>query len=238
MFVNEVAWAHLTPEKAADAVTHLAGLPSAERDDDEQAKRFDLLALRLQLSLLEPDPGAERVRRLVQQIASGLLDQTAIPVIKAQQQLLDEVAGDQWWEDVTVPMLELMRRRLRGLVKLLDKVKQVMVYTDMVDELGELKEIELHRVAVGVDADRFRAKAREYMRAHLDHVALQKVRRNRQLTSDDLSALEQMLVDAGVGGSSGPGAGQRAGQGLRAIRTLIGGTRGRRRSGGVLTVPR
>ena len=199
VFVDEAAWAHLTPEKAADAVTHLAGLPSAERDDDEQAKRFDLLALRLQLSLLEPDPGAERVRRLVQQIASGLLEQTAIPVIKAQQELLDEVAGDQWWEDVTVPMLELMRRRLRGLVKLLDKKTQVMVYTDMVDELGELKEIELHRVAVGVDDDRFRAKAREYLRAHLDHVALQKVRRNRQLTPDDLSALEQMLVDAGVG---------------------------------------
>jgi len=71
VFVDEAAWAHLTPEKAADAVTHLAGLPSAERDDDEQAKRFDLLSLRLQLSLLEPDPGAERVRRLVQQIASG-----------------------------------------------------------------------------------------------------------------------------------------------------------------------
>jgi type I restriction enzyme R subunit len=198
-FTEEAAWAHLTPEKATEAVTHLAGLPSAERDDDEQAKRFDLLALRLQLSLLEPDPGAERVRKQVQQIASGLLDQSAIPVIKAQQHLLDEVAGDQWWVDVTLPMLELMRRRLRALVKLLAKTKQVIVYTDIVDEVGQLKEIDLYRVAVGVDADRFRAKARQYLQAHLDHVALQKVRRNRQLTPGDLSALEQMLVDAGVG---------------------------------------
>jgi type I restriction enzyme, R subunit len=200
-YADEAAWAHLTPEKAAEAVTHLAGLPSAERDDDELAKRFDLLALRLQLSLLEPDPGAERVRRQVQQIASGLLDQSAIPVIKAQQHLLDEVAGDQWWVDVTMPMLELMRRRLRALVKLLEKTKQVSVYIDIVDEVGELKEIDLHRVAVGVDEDRFRAKARQYLQAHLDHVALQKVRRNRQLTAGDLSALERMLVDAGVGDS-------------------------------------
>ena len=198
-YADEAAWAHLTPEKATEAVTHLAGLPSAERDDDEQAKRFDLLALRLQLSLLEPDPGAEKVRRQVQQIASGLLDQSAIPVIKAQQHLLDKVAGDQWWVDVTLPMLELMRRRLRALVKLLAKTKQVIVYTDIPDEVGELKAIDLHRVAVGVDADRFRAKARQYLQAHLDHVALQKVRRNRQLTPGDLSALEQMLVDAGVG---------------------------------------
>lgn len=55
-----------------------------------------------------------------------------------------------------------MRRRRRGLVKLLDKVKQVIVYTDMLDELGELKEIELHRVAVGADTDRFRTKAPEH----------------------------------------------------------------------------
>ena len=46
-FAVETAWAHLTPEKAKEAVTHLTGLPSAERDDDEQAKRFNQLALRL-----------------------------------------------------------------------------------------------------------------------------------------------------------------------------------------------
>lgn len=43
----------------------------------------------------ECDPGAERVRRQVQQIASVLLDQSAISVVKAQQHLLEEVAGDQ-----------------------------------------------------------------------------------------------------------------------------------------------
>jgi hypothetical protein len=32
----------------------------------------------------------------------------------------------------------------------------------MLDELGELRELELHRVAIGVDPERFRAKAREY----------------------------------------------------------------------------
>jgi type I restriction enzyme R subunit len=100
-YTDEAAWAHLSAKKAAEAVTHLAGLPSAERDDHEQAKRFDLLALRSQLSLLEPDAGTEKVRRQVQQIASGLLDRSAIPVIKAQQHLLDEVAGEQWWVDVT-----------------------------------------------------------------------------------------------------------------------------------------
>jgi type I restriction enzyme R subunit len=94
-------------------------------------------------------------------------------------------------------MLELMRRRLRGLVKLLERSKQVTVYTDFADELGVPTEIELHRATVAVDVDRFRAKARDYLRAHLDHVALQKVRRNRQLTPEDLIELERMLTEAG-----------------------------------------
>jgi type I restriction enzyme R subunit len=199
VYADAAAWAHLTPQKAAEAAEHLAGLPSAERDDDEHAKRFDLLALRLQLAVYEPELGAERARRMVQQIAAGLLGQTSIPVINAQAALLAEVAGDEWWIDVTVPMLELMRRRLRGLVKLLERAKQAKVYTDFADQLGDVVQIDLTRVAVAVDLDRFRAKAREYLRAHLDHVALQKVRRNRQLTPDDLSELERMLLEAGVG---------------------------------------
>ena len=42
------------------------------------------------------------------------------PAVRAQQQLLDELASDEWWQDVTLPMLESMRRRIRGLVKLID----------------------------------------------------------------------------------------------------------------------
>ena len=49
----------------------------------------------------------------------------------------------------------------------------------------------------GVDRERFRDKATAYLRQHEDHVALQRLRRNKQLTPEDLAALEQMLVDSG-----------------------------------------
>ena len=44
---------------------------------------------------------------------------------------------------------------------------------------------------------RFRAKATAYLRKHEDHVALQKLRRNKQLTAADLESLERMLLAAG-----------------------------------------
>jgi len=93
-------------------------------------------------------------------------------VIAAQQELLDDVAGDQWWDDVTLPMLELVRRRVRGLVKLIEKARQVVVYTDLEDELGEATEVAFRGVTVAADFERFRAKAQAYLRAHEDHLAL------------------------------------------------------------------
>jgi type I restriction enzyme R subunit len=136
-YANWDSWPVLTTEAAGDVAEHLAGLPSTYKDDDEDAKRFDLLILRRQLAQLEGDAvAAERLREQIQLIAAGLLNQTAIPSVKTQQALLDEVAGDDWWVDVTLPMLELARLRLRGLLRFLERAKKVVVYTDFQDELG------------------------------------------------------------------------------------------------------
>ncbi|MGV0698961.1 DEAD/DEAH box helicase family protein [Mycolicibacter sinensis] len=194
------AWTSLTPEVAGDVAEHLAGLPSAHRDDDEDAKRFDMLILRRQLAQLEGDAvAAERLREQIQNIATGLLSQMAIPSVKAQEMLLEEVAGDEWWVDVTLPMLESVRRNLRGLLRFLEKVKRNQVYTDFADELSEATLVDLPGVTPGTNWERFQAKARAYLRQHQDHVALQRLRRNKPLTPDDLTSLEQMLIESGTG---------------------------------------
>jgi len=223
-YVDFERWHRLTPEKATEIAEHLAGLPTAVRDDDEQAKRFDLVVLGIQLGQLQGEHlMVERLRGQVQEIASALLEQTSIPAIAAQQRLLDEVAGDEWWSDVTLPMLELLRRRVRGLVKLIEKSKRTIVYTDLQDELGELSEVVLRGVNVGTDFERFRAKARVYLREHESHVALQKLRRNKQLTPEDLSSLEQMLVDSGAGGVEELARAREDARGLGLfIRSLVG----------------
>ena len=50
---------------------------------------------------------------------------------------------------------------------------------------------------VGTDFERFRAKARAFLRAHQDRLALHKLRRNLPLTATDLQELERLLREAG-----------------------------------------
>jgi len=113
--------------------------------------------------------------------------------------LIQALGTDEWWQDVTVQMLEVMRRRLRDLVQFIDKQHRKIVFTDFEDERGNDRHIDLPGFAVGTDAARFRAKAQAFLRRHLDHAAVKKLRTNQPLTTSDLRDLEQLLAAGGVG---------------------------------------
>ena len=195
------AWKRPTAEQLTEVAAHLSGLPTAVRDDDEDAKRFDALMLGVQLTSLRAEPALARLQARVQQLATSLLELASVPAVKNELLLIEAVAGDEWWQDVTLPMLEQARRKLRSLIKLIEKADRKVVYTDFEDAIGETTEVDLPLVASAVDFERFRAKARVFLRAHADRLALHKLRRNQPLTPADLQALEALLHEAG--GSDG-----------------------------------
>ena len=63
---DEEPWRELDLERAIELADRVADLPTALREDDEEAKRFDLIILKLQLCRLLGEPGQERLRRQVQ----------------------------------------------------------------------------------------------------------------------------------------------------------------------------
>jgi len=196
-YAKQEAWDALGPDQLMELSQSVSGLPTELTDEDEDAKRFDLLVLRTQLSILEARPDFAGLRDQIRAIASALEEQESVPAIKAQMVLIQAVAGDEWWEDVTLGMLETARKRLRALVKLIEKTKRKIVYTDFVDELGDETTITLPEVGTGMDLAKFKVKARQFLKAHESHVSLQRLRRNQPLTPSDLVELEHMLVDAG-----------------------------------------
>ena len=192
-------WALFSDESFSELAHEIAGLPSELEPEAEEPKRFDLLIYRLQLALMRSEPAFRKLRDQVRDIAGLLEEKSTIPMIRQQMTLIQELQSDEWWQDITIPLLELVRRRLRGLVKLIEKQKRKPIYTDFADEIGDAEIIELPGLKAGKDFEKFRAKARAFLREHIDHISIHKLRTNKPLTAKDLSELERMFTQNGVG---------------------------------------
>lgn len=190
-----------------EAIIDLAGLPSGggvAADTDTDAKRFDLVMLTAQLARETGDvKKLTQIGEKTQAVASQLLDMTNIPTVKEQVVLLDAVASEDWWVDVTSVMLEEARLRLRGLLHLIDKRSRNVVYTDFEDEIRATEEMEVGPGGLAglggtstLNLEKLRDRARAYLLVHSDNLVLQRLQRGGQLTSSDLDSLEHMLEDA------------------------------------------
>ncbi len=176
----------------------VAGLPSEFQDASLPAKQFDLLVLNAQLLLLQGDAGFENLKGRIEKVASALETLSNVPLVAKQMPLILEIQTDEFWVDVTVGILEDVRRGLRGLVELIKPVERKIVVTDFEDEIGTGSGIDLPDVGTGVDKGRFRAKVRRFIEDHGDHITLIKLRRAEPLTPQDLSELERLFIEQGV----------------------------------------
>ena len=227
-FATVEAWSALEKDDLHALATDVAGLPSELETEDEEAKRFDLLMYRLQLAMLRQEPAFDRLRRNVVEIASLLEEQANIPMVRAQLHVIGEVQSDEWWQDVTLPMIEEVRKRLRLLVRLIEKTKRKLIYTDFEDELGEQAEYELLRIGgVSLSMEAFRAKTRAFLREHENDIAIHRLRMNKQLTASDLTSLERVLAESGIGDPDMLAKAVQDAQGLGLfVRGLVGMDRG------------
>ncbi len=77
--LKKEAWEKLSESDRHELAEHVAGLPTQLERESEEAKRFDLLILNLQLALLNKEPAFERLRELVVKIACLLEEKQTIP---------------------------------------------------------------------------------------------------------------------------------------------------------------
>ncbi|EJW11614.1 Type I restriction-modification system, restriction subunit R [Rhodovulum sp. PH10] len=195
---TEAPWQRIDADARQELVEHVAGLPSAVTDDDLAAKQFDLLVFRAELALLRVEASFQRLRKQITDTAASLELLANVPMVAAEMALIHEVQTDAFWQDVTLPMLETVRRRLRALVKLIEPGKRPLVYSDFEDRTGTATEITVAGISVGTDLAAFRRKARVFLKPFENHLAILKLRRNEPLTPTDLVELERIFTEAGV----------------------------------------
>jgi len=129
----------------------------------------------------------------VKKIASSLEDKSAIPAVKKQMELIIELQEDGYWQDVTLPMLDHVRRKLRDLVKFVDKEPGFSdVFTNFEDEIGEITDgPEL--VKRDANLEEYRKRVQRFINENRDHLTINRLRNNEPISRTDVQALEDIL---------------------------------------------
>ena len=181
--------------------------------------------LRAELGRLSDEPYEQQRRRIIK-IASALEDQGNIPVIAEQMALINDIQTDEWWADVSYPMLEEARKRLRSLVHLIERTQKNILYTDFADQLGASSEVDLPGTGgsvAGNEFEQFYKKARRFLHEHLADDIVAKVRSGAPITAADIDELQRVLVAAGIGDTDTfAQASKRAGSFGLFIRSIVG----------------
>lgn len=177
----------------------VAGLPSEIEMDDIESRLFDFTVLKMQLALAEGDISVfESKRQRMVEIAMLLEEKSTIPAVKSQLEFLASMQESGFWEGINLAGLEELRLRLRGLMPFLDRKKRKIVYTDFQDEVMSIRWEAPYNMPkmTGVQYEK---KVKDYLKHHLDHIVIYRLRTNQPLTKIDLQELERILVEVGEG---------------------------------------
>ncbi len=215
------SWVKLEAEQHHELSEEVAGLPSTMTDPELEAKLFDALMLRLQLARLRGSRNFPQLAARVRELAEALEGRASIPMVAERLELIQEVQRDEFWQDVTVVRLEAVRKRLRDLVKFIEKIGQKAVYTDFEDERGNDEEVPFPIGGAGQSFERFKEKVRHFLRPRERELPLQKLRLGLGLTREDLDTLDRLLVEANLGTEENYNTARQEGLGVF-VRSLVG----------------
>jgi type I restriction enzyme R subunit len=200
-FTERKRWDNLSKSDIADICTNLTGLPPYTDDTDEQAKRFDLLVLNLQLAILFNATAQTRLITKIIRIGKNLYKKKNIPAVNAQLPTIKAVQTDEFWAEISINTLETVRANIRDLMKFLDKESQENVYTHFEDELFHQKITARDVVPNYTKLKSYRDRVESYVRKNKNHLTIHKLNTNEPITQAEIEELERLLFDKDKVGS-------------------------------------
>lgn len=189
-------WDSLSESKRMEMNRHLGGLISYEEDNDELAKKFDLLIYRLELAVMSGDKRQSKMMGEIRQIGEKLLAKRNIPSVKRQEELLNSLTQTGFWHDISLMRLEKLRRDLRDLIQFLRSDKEEPIYSDFTDELdySKIREIDIIAADENPRMQSYRKRVEEFILKNKNHLVIDKIYKNIPITPDELKQLELFLT--------------------------------------------
>jgi type I restriction enzyme R subunit len=192
---DQFRWNALSELEVKEIMDHLAALVY-EKDDDEQAKRFDQLCYNLELDYLQKGSVGQLWMDETISLAAALSKRGAIPMVAAKMNLIKEVQTAIYWQEPTLERFENLRKELRYLIRFIEKDRGVTYFSSFSDNIledpGDPKPV---IISSGLEA--YRKRVTEYIQKNRNHITIHKLRTNQTITASELNQLEKMLFEQG-----------------------------------------
>ena len=192
-------WEAVSHFKEADSWTYISDVDVltlkndiapllAKNTLDESAKKFDVLTLTIELSLLSDEVDAGKCVQRVQLVAEKLQEKATLPQVQSKMKTIKEVLSPVAWENASLQWLEKVRTDLRDLMKFLIGEKGKWFVVDIEDVItydGESTGI-TPRVS-------YKQRIIDFLAANRHLPVLDKIYNIEQLTPGDIRELERIL---------------------------------------------
>ena len=183
-FRKEPNWAYISTVDVQDLKDRIAPLLVSDMEN-EAAKKFDVLLVHIELSMVDVEVTAEGSKIKVEEVAKQLQEKSSIPQVAAKMPLINELVHHDFWEHATLDRLEYVRMELRELVKFILGTDNRTFTIDIADV------VETGDSMVGVaPIMTYRQRVIDYLARNRDLPVLRKIFNMEKLSEDDIKALE------------------------------------------------
>lgn len=180
-------WKYISEVDVLDLKNEIAPL-LPKTMENELAKKFDLLALYVQLGMVDDTFASGNYEAQITQIANALKNKATVPEVKAKLPLIQEVLTSAFWNNKTLLSIENMRKELRDLMKFLKGAAGKTFTVNIEDDITD------GGVAASVNSTvTYKERVLDFLTNNRDLPVLQKIQNIEQLTSADIDELERIL---------------------------------------------
>lgn len=180
------AWTYISNVDTVELKEVIAPLVS-DITSELGAKKFDVLMLNIELSMISEEVEAERCKVKVFEIAQNLQEKASIPQVAAKMSIIMEVAKPEFWETATLDRLEHVRNEMRDLVQFILGTSNRTFTLDIEDTVETLE------TPVGVMPKlSYKQRVIDYLAKNKNLPVLQKIFRMEKLEHADIIELERI----------------------------------------------
>lgn len=186
-FKDENSWVYISEVDVTTLSNVIAPL-LPKNTLDESAKKFDVLTLMIELSLLDGETNPNKAVQSVQTIAEKLQEKATLPQVQAKMDTIREVLSDIAWQNVSLQWLEKVRTDLRELIKFLVGGDNQWFKVDIEDKITDEGTVEGITPRVS-----YKQSVLDFLSENRNLPVLRKIYDMEQLTEADFLELERIL---------------------------------------------